>query len=204
MQSIRDHPRAELPDGCEALGVAKGVARSQIKLFKHEDYVLMYNVGVLNNVVNRRIGSKLHQVRLNIFILICMTPHVNTCCQMYTMERQKRGLCPSSLIRYLLADIPDGRPSSNIHAYGHGDLAAEEHLVADQPEPGAKLIIRHPEERFVQRHARVIGRLELAGAIDLEEEMPNSNADGEHHGDQLLLAERIAAAQQVAPHKWVT
>ena len=48
--------------------VAKGVARSQIKRFKHEDYVRMYNGGALTNVVNRRIGSKLHQVRLTIFI----------------------------------------------------------------------------------------------------------------------------------------
>ena len=51
--------------------VAKGVARSQIKRFKHEDYVRMYNGGALTNVVNRRIGSKLHQVRQISFILIC-------------------------------------------------------------------------------------------------------------------------------------
>ena len=44
--------------------VAKGVARSQIKRIKHEDYMRMYNNGSLTNVVNRRIGSKLHQVRL--------------------------------------------------------------------------------------------------------------------------------------------
>ena len=43
--------------------VAKGVARFQIKRFKHKDYVLMCNDGALTNVVNRRIGSKLHQVR---------------------------------------------------------------------------------------------------------------------------------------------
>ena len=48
--------------------VAKGVARSQIKRFKHENYVRMYNGGALTNVVNRRIGSKLHQVRLIISI----------------------------------------------------------------------------------------------------------------------------------------
>ena len=50
--------------------VAKGVARSQIKRFKHEDYVRMYNGGTLTNVVNRRIGSKLHKVRLTIFIYL--------------------------------------------------------------------------------------------------------------------------------------
>ena len=43
--------------------VAKGVACSQIKRFKHEDYVRMYNGGAFTNLVNRRIGSKLHQVR---------------------------------------------------------------------------------------------------------------------------------------------
>ena len=40
--------------------LAKGGARSQIKRFKHEDYVRMYNSGALTNVVNRRIGFKLH------------------------------------------------------------------------------------------------------------------------------------------------
>ena len=46
--------------------------------------------------------------------------------------------------RTLLADMPDGRPNSNTHAYGNCDLAAEEHLVADQPEPGSDLIIATP------------------------------------------------------------
>ena len=48
--------------------VAKGVAFSQIKRFKHEDYVRMCNVGALTNVVNRRIGYKLYLVRLIIYI----------------------------------------------------------------------------------------------------------------------------------------
>ena len=48
--------------------VAKIVTRFQIKRFKHEDYVRMYNGGALINVANRRIGSKLHQVRLIIRI----------------------------------------------------------------------------------------------------------------------------------------
>ena len=46
----------------------KGVARSQIKRFKQEDYLRMYNGKALTNVVNRRIGSKLHQVRLILYI----------------------------------------------------------------------------------------------------------------------------------------
>ena len=111
------------------------------------------------------------------------------------MEQEKRGLCPYDDKRYLPADLPDGRPNPNTHAYGHRDLAAEEHLVADQPEPGAKLIIRHPEERFACRHARVTRRLEPDGAIEMEEELPDGDADGELHGDQLLMAERVAAAR---------
>ena len=43
--------------------VAKRVARSKIKRFKHEDYVRMYNGRAVTNVVNLRIGSKLYLVR---------------------------------------------------------------------------------------------------------------------------------------------
>ena len=64
-------------------------------------------------------------------------------CQEYTIKHEKRGLCPYNDKRYLLADLPDGRPNPNTNDYGNRDLAAEEYLVADQPEPGAKLIIRH-------------------------------------------------------------
>ena len=49
------------------------------------------------------------------------------------MEQAKRGLCPYDDKRYLLADLPDGRPNPNTHAYGHCDLAVEEDLVAVQP-----------------------------------------------------------------------
>ena len=75
-----------------------------------------------------------------------MTAHLTIRFQVYTMEQEKRGLCPYDDKRYLLADMPDGRPNPNTHAYGNCDLAAEEHLVADQPKPGAELIIRHSED----------------------------------------------------------
>ena len=67
--------------------------RSQTKRFKHENYVCMYNYGGLTNVINGRIGFKLHQVRLIFSILICMTAHLPICFQVYTMEQEKRGLC---------------------------------------------------------------------------------------------------------------
>ena len=61
-------PGVNYPMDVRHKAVAKNVALSQIKRFRHEDYVLMYNGGVLTNVVNRRIGSKLYQVHLIISI----------------------------------------------------------------------------------------------------------------------------------------
>ena len=104
-----------------------------------------------------------------------------------------REACPYDDKRYLLDDLPDGCPNPNTHAFGHCDLAAEEHLVADQPEHGSELIIRQPEERFARRHARVKRPLELAGTIEMEKELPDGDADSELYGDQLLVAERVAA-----------
>ena len=68
-------PGVNYPMDVTHKAVAKGVARSQIKRFKHEDYVRMYNGGALTNVVNRRIGSKLYQVRLTNYLW--MTAHLN-------------------------------------------------------------------------------------------------------------------------------
>ena len=111
------------------------------------------------------------------------------------MEQEKRKLCPYDDKLYLLADLPDGRPNPNTHAYGQCDLAAKVQLVADEPEPCAELIIRHPEERFARSYACVTRRLKLAGAMDVEEKLPNGDADGELHSDQLLVAEQVAAAR---------
>ena len=75
--------------------VAKGVARSQIKRFKHEDYVRMYNNEELTNVVNFRIGSKLHKVRLIIIIYLCMIAHWSNIFvfKVCKIEQEKRRLC---------------------------------------------------------------------------------------------------------------
>ena len=112
------------------------------------------------------------------------------------MEQEKSGLCPYDDKRYLLDDLPDGRPNPNTHAYGHRDSEFEEHWITDQPEPGAELIILHPDKRFARRHACVTRRFELADAIEMEEKLPDGDADGKLHGDQLLMAERVAAARR--------
>ena len=53
-------PGVNYPMDIRHKAVAKGVTRSQIKRFKHEYFVRMYNGGAFSNVVNRRIGFKLH------------------------------------------------------------------------------------------------------------------------------------------------
>ena len=61
-------PGVNYPMDVKHKAVEKCVVRSQIKQLKHDDCGQMYNVGALTNVVNRRIGFKLHQVRLIILI----------------------------------------------------------------------------------------------------------------------------------------
>ena len=67
--------------------------------------------------------------------------------------------------------------------------------MADQPKPGGELIIRHFEKQFNRRHARVTRRLKLAGAIEMDKELPHVDVDGELHGDQLLMPMRLASAR---------
>ena len=98
-----------------------------------------------------------------------MIAYLTICFKVYTMEREKLKLCLYDNKRYLFADFLDGRPNRNTDAYGQRNLAAEKHLVTDQPEPGETLIIRHPEELFAWRHARVTKRLERAGVMKIEE-----------------------------------
>ena len=59
--------------------MATWVLHINVRHFKHETYVSIYKGGALTNVINRRIGFKLHQVRLKILILSCMTEHMSIC-----------------------------------------------------------------------------------------------------------------------------
>ena len=97
----------------------------------------------------------------------------------------RNAICPYDDKRYLLADLPDGRPNPYTHAYGHRDQAAEKILNAVQFEPDAELIIRHSNERFVRNHARVTTRLKLDGIMDMEDDLPDADGDvdGELNGD---------------------
>ena len=77
----------------------KGISRSAKRTIRHEDYVFIYNEGVLRSVTNHRIESHLHQI--------------------YTVSQIKRGLCPYDDKLYLLANLSNGTSNPNTHAFGH-------------------------------------------------------------------------------------
>ena len=92
---------------------------------------------------------------------------------MYSLEQEKRGLCPYDDKRYLLANLPDGSPNPKTHADGHKDLAMEERYVADMPAaPGTDLIIEHQEQRFKLNHERVVKKLRAMPQAEGVEEQP--------------------------------
>ena len=93
---------------------------------------------------------------------------------MYSLKQEKRGLCPYDDKRYLLANLPDGSPSPNTHAYGHNYLAREERFVPDiHAAPGTDLIVEHQERRFIMNHERVVKKLRaMPQAEGVKEEQP--------------------------------
>ena len=117
---------------------------------------------------------------------------------MYSLDQEKRSLCPYDDKRYLLANLPDGSPNPNTRAYGHKDLTSEERLVADMPEtPGNDLIIEHQERRFNQRHQRVVKKLwDMAGAKEeLEAEKQEAVLKILHNSEEWVKAAREAASR---------
>ena len=101
--------------------VGKGIARATLKHIPHDTYVAMFREGQQEILSNKRIGSKLHTI--------------------YTMDVQKRGLVPYDDKRILLADLPDGQPNSNTHAFGHYSLEAVRMPEPEQPPSGKEIIV---------------------------------------------------------------
>ena len=123
---------------------------------------------------------------------------------MYTTEQEKCWHCSYDDKRDLLADLPDSCLNLNTNVTSNCDLAEKEHLVADQPNSGAKLKIRHLKKQIAMKHARVTRRLILSGAINMKEELPEAVVDGKLTGNQIRMLKRVAAARpRVALFKWV-
>ena len=80
----------------------KGIARATLTHIPHDIYLAMFRMGKQEILSNKRIKSKLHII--------------------YTIDVQKRTLVPYDDKRILLADLPDGLPNPDIHAFGHYSL----------------------------------------------------------------------------------
>lgn len=154
------------------------------------------------------------------------------CAQIYTLEQTKRGLCPYDDKRYLLANLPDGKPNPRTHAYGHFEIANLEYVIEERPNAADGMAIapvepenqtdediqrdepeqapvptrvQNPQEdRFKKKHAKVLKNYKKAThANELDDDQQYENdgalfdgdADGELRGDQLVAAERAAAAR---------
>ena len=115
----------------------------------------------------------------------------------------KRGLCPYDDKRYLLADLPDGLPNPNTHAYGHKDLAMEEEFAPVMPEaPGTDLVIENRERRYIRKHARVIKKLRALPAGH-GGGGGGGNGGGEHEGEETAAAaEEIPGDVALATGDW--
>ena len=79
----------------------KGIQRCAQKKLKHSDYLEQLLRPAENVLINRRIGSKLHQL--------------------YTWESKKRGLCSFDDKRFLLED------GVHSYAFGHNAITARVH-----------------------------------------------------------------------------
>ena len=84
------------------------------------------------------------------------------------MVQEKRGLFPYEYERYMLAELPDGRPNLITHAYGHRDLKSESTGWPTSQSLARSLSFGTPLERFAQKHVRFTRRLEIAGAMEME------------------------------------
>ena len=143
--------------------------------------------------------------------------------QIYTLEQEKRNLCPYDDKCYLLADLPDGTPNPNTHAYGHHELATEVRVQIDMPErSGTELVLEQQQPptidepyhtslqvvkrklQFKRRHNRVAKTLAKRGRRDsnseeiggdVYEQVPDGDENGDLYSAQLRQAERAAAAR---------
>ena len=114
------------------------------------------------------------------------------------MAVEKRGLIAYDDKRVLLANLDNGEPNPNTHAYGHYSLTNEVRVqdAEEQPEAGNDLQIesraKKDEARLQRKHALAIKRARRTQSEDISED-----DEADVHGDDLILAQRAAIARPV-------
>ena len=106
----------------------------------------MFRENYARKVTNRRIGSKFHQILFTVNYGFVDISQYWVILQIYTLEQEKRGLCPYNDKRYLLADLPDAAPNLNTHVYGHHELSTEVRVLIDMLEQsGTELVLEQQQ-----------------------------------------------------------
>ena len=112
----------------------------------------------------------------------------------------KRGLIAYDDKRVLLANLANGQPNPNTHAYGHFSLREEVQVddAEEMPAAGNDLQIetreQHNKARLQRRHALAVKRARRTAPQD-----SSDDDEAELYGDDLAIAERAAAARPEAP-----
>ena len=150
----------------------KGIQRAAQKKLSHADYLEQLNRPAENFIVNRRIGSKLHQL--------------------YTWEGVKRALCAFDDKRFLLED--------GVHslAYGHHRITAS---VEDIPKPQlADNIVNTERPDFGDETAIMLSLQQAVKLDDDSDSSAHSNfAKPESHLKMLIQKSECCSEIKHAP-----
>ena len=97
----------------------------------------MYQECEATKVINRRNASKLYQVILIIDYKLTYVNILLLAFKVYSLAVEKRSLIAYDNKRVLPANLEDGEPNSNTHAYGHYSLATDVHGHNAEKQAGA-------------------------------------------------------------------
>ena len=176
--------------------VGKGIARATLKKTTHQQYLNMFQERHTTKLTNKRIASKLHQVLLIISFNFTNVIIILIKLKVYSLAVEKRGLSAYDDKRVLLANLDNGEPNPNTHAYGHYSLENElrVHDAEEQPEAGNDLQIESREKieeaRLQRKHSLAVKRARRTQPEDISE-----NDEAEVQGDDLIQAQRAAVAR---------
>ena len=116
--------------------------------------------------------------------------------RVYSLAVEKRGLIAYVDKRVLLANLDNGEPNPNTHAYGHYSLAREVRVEDAEEQPGAgndlqiESRAKKEEARLQRKHALAVKRARRGQFENISED-----DEAEVQGDDLIQAQRAAVAR---------